>query len=378
VPVGRPTDTLELVSSLVGLESVNPALDPAGAGEAEIARFLRLWLNENGIETTIDEPRPGRPNVIGRIRGSGDGPTLLLTGHLDTVSLGGEWAGTAARVDGDKLFGRGAYDMKGGIAAILLAARELRGVGLAGDVVIAAVADEEHHSIGTTSLIERLYADAAVVAEPTDFELVIAHKGFAWFTVEIGGRAAHGSRPEEGIDAIVATAPILGRIGALSRRLAASPAHSLLGTGSVHASTVAGGTDLSTYPASCSLTLERRTIPGETGTELDDELTELVAGVERAEWQRVLLRNPFEVDVEQPIVASLRRHAGAVGACEPPLAGRAYWTDAALFAAAGVPTVVFGPGGAGAHAEREWVSLSDVRRCAEALTYVAIDVCGLR
>ena len=243
-------DFIELTSRLVAIDSVNPALVPGGAGEGEIARFVAGWARDAGLEADVLEATPGRPSVVVRAAGAGGGRTLLLCAHLDTVGVEGMADPHTPRLDGDRLHGRGAYDMKAGLASALLACRELAGAGLAGDVVVAAVADEEHASLGVQEVLGAVGADAAIVTEPTELELIVAHKGFVWIEIEVSGRAAHGSRHEEGVDAIVAAGPILTGLGELDAALAART-HPLLGRGSVHASLIEGGAEMSSYPARC-------------------------------------------------------------------------------------------------------------------------------
>ncbi|MEP7105617.1 MAG: M20/M25/M40 family metallo-hydrolase, partial [Chloroflexota bacterium] len=262
---------VELLSRLVAIDSVNPDLVAGGAGEAEMARFVASWLESAGLEVSTEELVPGRPSVVGVARGTGGGRSLMLNAHTDTVGVEGMDRPHEPRVDGNRLYGRGSYDMKSGLAAIMLAGAQAARAGLAGDVIVAAVADEEAGGLGTEAVLRRWSADATIVTEPTELDLAIAHRGFVWIEVETRGRAAHGSRPQLGIDAIVKMGPILSGLEALDQRLRAGPGHPLLGTGSVHASIIAGGAELSTYPASCKLMAERRTIPGETPELVGDE-----------------------------------------------------------------------------------------------------------
>src|SRR5918998_4474368 len=269
-----PSGLVELASQLVAIDSVNPSLVPGGAGEAAIARFVAGWARDAGLEADVLEATPGRPSVVVRARGTGGGRTLLLCAHLDTVGVEGMAAPHAPRVDGDRLHGRGAYDMKAGTAAALIACREAAALGLAGDVVVAAVADEEHASIGVQEALRAVRANAAVVTEPTELEIAVAHKGFLWAEVEVAGRAAHGSRPHLGVDAIVKAGPVLTALGELDESLAARE-HPLLGRGSVHASVIEGGAELSSYPARCVLGLERRTLPADTRDDVERDLAAL-------------------------------------------------------------------------------------------------------
>jgi acetylornithine deacetylase len=319
--------------------------------------------------------------VLVRARGAGAGRTLLLCGHLDTVNVAGMADPHTPRIDGDRLYGRGAYDMKAGVAAALIAARDAAELGLRGDVLVAAVADEEHASLGVQELLRHSAADAAIVTEPTELALVIAHKGFVWSEVHVAGRSAHGSRPQLGIDAIVKTGPVLTALGRLDRVLEDRD-HPLLGRPSVHASIIQGGVELSSYPARCVLGLERRTLPGETTEQIERELAQLLDRCRaedpelHAEQRTLLVRDPFEIAADAELVDTVRSAAAGVTGREPSVGGAAYWADAAFIAGAGIPTVLFGPGGAGAHAIEEWVSLSDTEVVARTLTAVAARVCA--
>jgi acetylornithine deacetylase len=374
--------TTELLRQLVAIDSINPDLVPGGAGEGEIARFVAGWLERAGLEVTIDEPAPGRPSVIGIARGTGGGRSLMLNAHLDTVGVAGMEGPFAARVEDGRLYGRGAFDMKGSLAAIMrvgAAARERR---LRGDVIITAVADEEYASIGTAGVVKRVTADAAIVTEPTALRICVAHKGFVWLDIETTGVAAHGSRPDLGVDAIAKMGRILVGIEDLGRQLLANPTHRLLRSGSLHASLISGGQELSSYPDRCRLSIERRTIPGETAAIVEGQIRAILDSAAasdpdlRATVTTTLVRDPFEVAEDAPIVATLRRHATAALGHEPEIVGETPWMDSALLAAAGIPTVVFGPGGAGAHAVVEWVDLAQVERCYAILLATAEEFCG--
>lgn len=366
-------DAAALTSALVAIDSVNPSLVLGGAGEAEIAAFIAGWARENGLACELVEAAPGRPSAVVRAPGSGGGRTLLLCGHIDTVTVEGMTiAPFDPRIDGDRLYGRGAYDMKAGVAAALLACREAAALDLAGDVVVAAVADEEHASLGVQEVLRRVTADAAIVTEPTELELAVAHKGFVWIEIDVEGRAAHGSRPHLGEDAIVRAAPVLAGIGSLDEELGARE-HPLLGRGSVHASTIRGGEELSSYPARCTIGLERRTLPGETRAEVEAEIAALAGG---AAQRTLLVREPFEIDAADPLVGVVREAAALATGRTPPIGGASYWADAAFIAAAGIPTVMFGPSGEGAHAAQEWVSIADTEAVARTLVAAAVKLCS--
>jgi acetylornithine deacetylase len=372
----------ELVAELVAIDSVNPELVPGGAGELEIARFVAGWLEAAGVEARIETIEPGRANVIGVARGTGGGRTLLLNGHTDTVGHEGYERALEPLVEGDRLYGRGGYDMKGGLAAALWACAEAARLELPGDVVVAAVCDEEFASAGTQAVAAHIRADAAIVTEPTALKICVAHKGFAWLEVEIEGRAAHGSQPQLGIDAIAKAGRVLTGIEELGRRLADGPSHALLGPGSVHASLIEGGQELSSYPERCVVQLERRTVPGESAELVEAELRELVERAAaadpelRAEVRTTLVRPPFEIGTDAEIVRVVSGHAERVTGLVPEIMGWAAWMDSAILAGAGIPTVIFGPSGEGAHAAVEWVDLASVERCAEVLIASAQEFCA--
>lgn len=374
-------DLIHLIEQLVAIDSVNPSLVPGGAGESEIAAFVASWARNEGLEVDVLEATPGRPSVVVRARGRGGGRTLLLCGHLDTVNVEGMVDPHRLRIDGDRLYGRGAYDMKASVAASLVACREAASLGLAGDVVVAAVADEEHASLGVQEALTVVDADLAIVTEPTELALVVAHRGFAWFEVEVTGRAAHGSRPHLGVDAIVKMGPVLTAVGRLDQALHAR-SHPLLGRASAHASLIEGGEELSSYPGRCILGVERRTLPGESTADLEAELEALLDECRAADDELVvaartlLVRDPFEIDEDDETVRLVSDTIAATLGDPPRVEGASYWADAAFIAAAGIPTVMYGPSGAGAHALEEWVSLSHTRAVTHVLVEVARRMCA--
>ena len=271
------SDIVQLASELVAIESINPDIVEGGSGELGVARFVAEWCERAGLDTTLTEFRPGRANVVAVARGSGGGRSLMLNAHMDTVGVAGMTDPFVPRLENGRLYGRGAQDMKGSLAACMLAAVDAKRRGLRGDVIVTAVADEEFASIGTEAVATSLRADAAIVTEPTEMRVAVAHRGFVHLEVEVHGRAAHGSRPELGIDAIAKMGRVLVGIEELDRSLRASPTHGRLGSGSVHASLIEGGQEFSSYPAHCVLQAERRTIPGENAELAEHELREIVA-----------------------------------------------------------------------------------------------------
>jgi acetylornithine deacetylase len=374
-------DVRELLSELVAIDSVNPDLVPGGAGEQAIAQFVAAWLERAGLDVTLDEPVPGRPNVVGVVLGTGGGRSLMLNAHLDTVGTAGMQDPLVPRVEGNRLYGRGAYDMKGGLAAAMLTAAAVTGDRLRGDVILTAVIDEESGSLGTESILKRWQADAAVVTEPTALDLYIAHRGFVWLDVDVAGRAAHGSRPDLGSDAIVKMGMLLYELNQLSQALQTGSSHPLLGTGSLHASLISGGQERSSYPERCTLSIERRTIPGESPEQVESEIQQIIDRLMasdqqfHASVQTVLSRQPFEIAEDSPLVQFMRQEMAESLDRRPSVASAPWWADSGLLAAAGIPTVLFGPGGDGAHALVEWVDLDEVDHCVSALTAVVRAYC---
>jgi acetylornithine deacetylase len=377
-----------LLRDLVAMDSVNPSLVPGARGEAEAARFLQGWLTRHGVEAELQEASEdaalSRPNVVARL--GPDAPeraALLLVAHVDTVGPGDMPDPFTPRERDGRLYGRGALDIKSGVAAICAAAATLvqEGARLRKPLIIAAVVDEECNSLGTQALVRQVAADAAVVLEPTDLRLCIAHKGYAWLEVATHGRAAHGSLPDEGRDAIAHMGRVLGRIEQLDADLAASPRHPLLGRASVHASRIEGGHELSSYPVECRLQIERRTLPGETDAALEGELWGMVNELAiadadfRGHVRLLASRAAYEIAADAPIAAAaaaaIEQVTGAVERCGMP-----FWTDTALLAEAGIPGVVFGPRGRGMHGADEYVELDSVAVCSAVLHQLALELCG--
>jgi acetylornithine deacetylase len=375
-------ESTELLQRLVAIDSINPDLVSGGVGEGEIARFVAGWLEEAGVEVVMDEPVAGRPSVVGIVRGSGGGKSLLLNAHMDTVGVVGMQRPHEPLIEGTHLYGRGAYDMKGGLAAIMLAAAQAKKLALRGDVILTAVADEEFASIGTQSIVKQWHADAAIVAEPTALQVCVAHKGFMWFEIAVQGTAAHGSRPDLGRDAIVKMGHVLVSLEQLNQALQNRPAHRLLGHGSLHASLIQGGQEISSYPEQCILQVERRTIPGETTESVEAEFRDLLELLRAADatfeasLKTTLVRAPFEVAEDAGIVKLVQQQAGELLGRTPEIVSNAAWMDSALLSAAGIPTVVFGPGGAGAHAVVEWADLEQVKQCSDVLLKTVQGFCA--
>jgi acetylornithine deacetylase len=372
----------QLLSDLVSINSINPDLVPGSPGEAEIAHYIADWLRRADLEVELLESISGRPNVIGIAPGTGGGKTLLLNGHMDTVGVAGMLDGHKPRIENGRLYGRGAYDMKGGVAACMLAMAAAKKQNLRGDVIFTGVIDEEYASVGTMELARRFHADGAIVAEFTELQLILAHRGFVWLEVETLGKAAHGSRPDLGVDAIVKMGKVLTEMEKLDQNLRAHPTHSLLGSGSLHASLIQGGQELSSYPERCLLSAERRTLPGETPKSVEAEILQIVENLRQSDpsfdavVHRGIDRSPLETREDAEIVQALQ--AASVKVLNQPrqIAGVQFWTDAAVLSAAGIPSILFGPSGSGAHAVEEWVDLSSVKTCAEIYLETARNFCS--
>lgn len=374
MPWNIDTDlTTEYLRAMVQIDSVNPGLAPDGVGEGEVANWLVRTCEGLGLETRLQETAPGRPNVIARWPGNASGKSLLLTGHTDVVSVQNMVGNPFdARIEDGKLYGRGSYDMKGGLASILgaVAALKVGGFQPAGDIWLGFVTDEEYLSIGTDALVQEIRPDAAILTEPTETQLCIAHKGFAWFTITTHGLAAHGSRYDTGIDAIVHMGRILGELERLEREMFPADHHPLLGRPSVHASLINGGLGISTYPDACRLQVEHRLLPDETPQEMMDLWQSAIDNLAasdptfNATIQLDFERPGYEIERDAPIVQTLANAYIAIIGQHPVFMGQYAWLDSAILGRANIPTVILGPGGAGAHASVEYVYLEDVFRCA--------------
>ena len=376
-------DSVALLRELVRIDSRNPSLVVGAPGEREIGLFLAEVLRDWGLRVEMQEAAPGRLNVVAVARGSGGGRSLMLNGHVDVVGVDGM---THAPFDADerhgRIYGRGASDMKGGVAAMCAAAARVAGQ-TRGDVIVTAVVDEEWQSAGTSALIASgVRADAAIVTEPTGLAIMPAHRGFAWIEVVTHGRAAHGSRWDIGVDAIRHAGLLLGELDRVDAEILPQRTHPLLGRPSLHASTIEGGLGLSTYPDRCVLRIERRTIPGETATDAMNDVAGACQRVRerqpmfRADTTLMFAQPPSDVSPDAPIVVELGRVLAARERSTSPQ-GMSAWTDAALLNAAGIPAICFGPGDMGlAHAAEEYIPIDETRMAASILEDLARTWCG--
>ncbi len=424
-----PSDVAELTRRLVAIDATNPSLVPGGAGERELAEVIAAWLAERGFEVRLVGADPTRPSVLARRRGTGRGRTLMLAGHLDTVGGGGSGAdasGRAPEADGaagdpmadaaggarsDRVVGRGAYDMAGGLAAAMVAAAAAPG-DLAGDILLAFAADEEFGSVGMEELLAAIDADAsapdasasvehtaasdgraaasgggavtparragrpsgAVVLEPTDLEVTVAHRGFAWYRVEYEGVAAHGSQPELGVDAVQRALDGLVALRELGRDLGARSRHPLLGTASARVATIEGGTDAATVADRCVLVVELRTLPGDPDP--GAEVARVLAASGPSRIVPLVARPAMESATDAAIARSVLRAVEEITRAPAVRRGDPWWTDAGLIDEAGIPVVLVGPEGGGAHADEEWVSVASLETLTAVIGRVIVDFCG--
>ncbi|MGI9627288.1 MAG: ArgE/DapE family deacylase [Longimicrobiales bacterium] len=372
-----PMDPVELTQRLVRTPSVNPALEEGGAGEEAVARLAAGWLDDWGYQVDLTKLSADRYNVVARRRRS-DGPTLLLNGHLDTVGIGGMKEPFSGSLEGRRLHGRGACDMKAGVACALSTAGRLAKEDFEGELIVALTADEEHASLGMQALVDSgLRADGAIVCEPTELQIMPAHKGFLWIDVQVDGRAAHGSMPEVGVDAIVHMGAVLTALKTEARRLAEERGHPLLGPGSIHAGTISGGTAPSIYPESCDLVVERRTLPDETLEQIMAEMEHVLETARTslpelsAAASAGLYRAATEVPTDSPLALALGAACRDQG-LPVEIAGMTAWVDACFLNLSGTPALCFGPGSiAQAHSEDEWVSVEQIEACERVLTSFA-------
>ena len=376
-------DAVALTRALTRIDSRNPTLSPDSLGELQIAEALGRLLSEWGFTVNLQECAPRRPNLVASI-GNPSGPALMFAGHLDTVGVEGMTHDPfAADMRSGRIYGRGSADMKAGIAAMCVAALrafDSSGNNAAGQIIVAAVADEEYESLGMRSLLASgIRAEAAVLTEPTRLAICPAHRGFVWAEIEFTGRAAHGSRYDIGIDAITHAGLVLAALDEFGKTDLAARTHPLLGRASVHASTISGGTGMSTYPDRCLLAIERRTLPGEGVSQVARELSDACELVRArnpelsASVRLLTAQSPSDVDRNEPVVRMLEK-AIEDESIEPRIEGLSAWTDAALLNGSGIPAICFGPGDiALAHSAEEYVPVREIEMAADVLARVGID-----
>lgn len=364
------------LGDLIRFPTVNPPGD-----EGPLAAHLAGWLEALGLSVQLHEVLPGRPNLVARLRGRAGAPTLLFNTHMDVVPPGAGWTRdpfAGELVDG-RVYGRGAVDAKGSLAAFLLAAAALArgGVPLDGDLVVTAVVDEEASSQGARRLAPAVAADHAIVGEPTGLDVVIAHRGSLRPVVAVEGRAAHASQPAAGVNAVHMAARAITAFEAYAGTLNGR-AHALVGSPTLAVTMAHGGLKDNVIPDRCEFTIDRRLIPGETEAEALAGVQGVLDALRAAhpDFRAAIARlipttgGPAETPADAPIVAALARAGRAVLRREPRLAGFPAACDMVHFRSAGIPTAVLGPGDLGrAHAADEWV---DVREVADAARIYAL------
>lgn len=360
--------TTRLLGELIALPSVNPAFLPADdpcAGELRVADYVAELAVRGGLDVERQAVQPGRPNILARLTPQGEVKRrVVLAPHMDTV--GGEAAGLfQPRLQSGRMYGRGACDTKGSLAAMLTALLELAqlpGRPRETEVVLAALIDEENAQLGSRALASSGFrADLALIGEPTQLRVVTAHKGDVWLELETRGKAAHGARPELGRNAVHAMARVVELLETRYARQLRRCRHTLLGHPTVNVGTICGGSQPNIVPDRCTIRIDRRTLPGETETSVRRELRSLLA--EAGIQARVIsLGKPLcpalETDIGLPLVRAFLAVAGQARAL-----GVDYFCDAAVLAAAGMPSLVFGPGDiAQAHTLNEWIALNQLER----------------
>lgn len=374
----------EVLVRLVQTDSRNPDMVSDGPGEARVGGDIARILEGLGLDMKMYDLGSGRVNVVGILPGKGDGRSLILNGHMDTVGVDEMHEPFSGMIKEGRLYGRGSQDMKGSLAAMLGAIKALVDgeISLQGDLIFTAVADEENQSLGTIELVKKIGADGAIVTEPTDLKVVSAHRGWIWYEVEVEGLAAHGSRFQEGRDAILLMGRFLVELEKYSRELIKRPGHPLTGPPSVHTSLIEGGSDMCTYPPRCKVSIERRTVEGETEAVVRKELQLILDRLQerdpdfRAHLSLIAHRAPLETSPESGIMEALTGAYARVMGEQPEISGAAYWTDAALLAEKGMEAVLIGPIGEGLHSAEEWVDLNSVYDLAEILAETAALYCN--
>lgn len=373
------TDTL---IELIKINSVNPQLEEGGKGEAEIGNYIYHWLHSFGFESSIELISPGRVNVIGKWKGQGKGKSLIINAHMDTVGVSGMVDPFAPSIVDGKLYGRGAYDMKGSIAAMLGIAKAIsenqHAVG--GDLILTFVADEEYESWGTQKLLRNVKAHACIVTEPTDLQICLGHRGFGVYEIITEGNIAHGGQHQIGIDANMQMGLVLNELNTLSKNLTHMKKHPLCGEASLHVPLIKGGQSLFIYSGQCTIQVERRTLPGEEEKQVYNEINEILQKLSAsnpkfsASMKQLIWRNPYEINSDADIVKSLQRNMKA--SIPTNFIGHTWWEDAALFGQVGIETVIIGPKGGGIHQQVEWVDLSSVHNLSSILLQTALDFCN--
>jgi acetylornithine deacetylase len=376
--------TLATLRDLIRIDSRNPGLEEGAPGEREAALYVARALEAQGWKAETRDHAPGRASILAIRRGSGGGPALMINTHLDTVGVAGMREPFSAAERDGRIYGRGAQDIKGGVAAALAAAAALtrNNVRLRGDLVLALVADEEHESIGTADALSQIHTDAAIVIEPSDLDVCVAHRGVAVFRLRTRGKTAHGGCSDEGVDANMHMGRVLGGLDRLNRRWRSDHDHPLLGPAAIHVPLVSGGRHLFVYSDACTAEVECRTVPGQSQDSVRGELQGVLDAVSRdvehvdGTVETMIWRSPWEVEPDRPIVSTLCECVARVRGTPPRTIGHGWWEDSGLIGEAGIDAVVIGPRGGGLHTEEEWVDPASVLELASILYETILSFCG--
>lgn len=378
------TFILNALQELIRIDSRNPGLEAGAPGEWDLARYLNSQLAGLHWQSDLHELGNRRANVLAVRKGVGRGPSLMINVHMDTVGTHGMTDPFSAVFRDGRIWGRGAQDTKGGMAALLGVAKALSGdeVQLQGDLILAFVADEEHESIGTAALLRQVRADAAIVLEPTDLDVCVAHRGFGVFRLRTRGRTAHGGSSDVGIDANLHMGHVLVALDQLRRQWREKHRHTVLGSANLHIPMISGGRQLFMYADECVVDLECRTVPGQTLNDVRDELQSILDSLRdqiadfHGDVETVMWRAPYAIDPQQPIVRTVLAAASDVRGQPARTIGHGWWEDSALLGEVGIQTVVVGPHGGGLHTEAEWVDAESVIQLAHILYTTICTFCG--
>ncbi len=371
-------ETTRLLRDLVKLPSVNPmgrGLQGPEIYEHRVTAYLRDYFEQLSVAYDVQPVAPLRDNIVARFESPGARRTLVFEVHQDTVPTDNMTIDPfGATIDGDRMYGRGACDIKGGMAAMLAAfARLVREKPHgAANVIMACCVDEEFTKLGVQRLVEDLRADAAIVAEPTNLDIVNTHKGAVRWHLRTRGRSCHSSRPDQGVNAIYRMGRLLGGIERYAQQLQASKADPVLGPATLSVGVISGGTSVNTVPEHCAIEVDRRLLPGEDPQAAIDDLVRFLRDAGNLDFDfhcdKPWTRDPALCsDLSPALVAELGQVIDEVRG-QHQVIGVPYGTDGSTIAESGIPTVVFGPGDiARAHTADEWVPLDEVEQASEIL-----------
>ncbi|SDE10416.1 acetylornithine deacetylase [Paenibacillus sp. UNCCL117] len=362
-----------ILEELVRIQSVNPHYGEGARGEQELSRYVEAYFARLGLSVRRQQVAEGRDNVIVELKTGHPDSLLLFEAHMDTVSLGSMEQPLVPVIRDGRLYGRGACDTKGSLAAMMYAFEQCarRPEGLQSDLVLCASVDEEHAFTGLLKFLElELPVTAAVVGEPTELKIVVSHKGCARFAVRTGGRAAHSSVPHEGVNAIVGMAKVIGYVNDRLAPTLTRLLDPLCGPATISIGTIRGGKQINIVPESCVIEVDRRIIPGEQPEQVLSEIRE-----ELLRWcaeegidctiEPLLLDWALNTPQGDPLVLSAQKAAASLGLADG-LYGETYGSNASkLQGIRGIPSIVYGPGSiAQAHSREEWVGVRDVEQAA--------------